>query len=67
MAGDARPKRPVAPPDDEDDRVIITKGEDFRLYQRSVWQVLDDSGWALFVVIGVLAMAIVGIVLTILS
>ena len=63
-SGDASRKKPLLPsPDDEDDRVIITKGEDFRLYQRTIWEILDDGGPALYLVIGVFIIAIVGTVL----
>ena len=49
------------------DRVITTTVEDVRLYRRSLGEILGENGWVLFIVFAFLAMAIYGLVVTILK
>ena len=49
----------------DDDRVITTTIEDVRLYERPVLHVLLDNVWVLLIILGFLAMAVYGILVTV--
>jgi hypothetical protein len=55
----------LSQPDDDDDRVITTTIEDVRLYERPVLHVLLDNVWVLLIILGFLAMAVYGILVTV--